>query len=337
MDKTRRYFNAQFFNNSGAPLPASYDVSLASPLIHNPQKWQLAINRLCISSLALLPILTIPQLNDRWLFAFGYNSGSGWTYSSLETINYPPGYIKQSSPDGTRVGCIYTYEGVVEIINYWLSVQFAAFKSAHPSWPPTTAPSIQFDATTQLFVIYLDNAFQEQGISRIFFNTAFTELFALPSQNDYEATAHFNPTNLPYANFRYLIVHRPLTSSNQIIPVYQETSTASSIYDVARLIIVSNRGGVSGEGEGRVFSGQSAIANQSLNIITDIIPTDLSPSADIVYIPNGILRWYNLYQTTPLTEISLQVYYETNEGEVYQLYLPTREFFSTKIEYKTDI
>ena len=71
-------------------------------------------------------------------------------------------------------------------------------------------------------------------------------------------------------------------------------------------------------------------------MITDIVPdtsiqTNTTP---IIYVPNGILRWYNLYAQQPFTKIDITIFYETKDGVIHPLYVASDEYFSVKLEFK---
>jgi hypothetical protein len=71
-------------------------------------------------------------------------------------------------------------------------------------------------------------------------------------------------------------------------------------------------------------------------MITDILPDTsvLSPVTALIYIPEGILRWYNLYAQQPFTRIDLIMSYETKDGNIYPIEIVDGEYFSVKLEFK---
>ena len=93
---------------------------------------------------------------------------------------------------------------------------------------------------------------------------------------------------------------------------------------------------MSGDGDGVIFTNQGATSNKTLNMITDIAPDTTSQltGTRLIYIPNGILRWYNLYAQQPFSKIDMQVYYEMKDGQIYNLVIPNNEYFSVKLEFK---
>jgi hypothetical protein len=122
----------------------------------------------------------------------------------------------------------------------------------------------------------------------------------------------------------------------QFIFVQQEDVTIYAFYDLTRIIVGTTRIPVSGDGEGRTFSNTGSVSNASVNMITDIVPdtTSLTPGSVIIYIPEGILRWYNLYAQQPFDKIDLTLQYETKDGSIYPIIIPSGEFFSVKLEFK---
>jgi len=71
-------------------------------------------------------------------------------------------------------------------------------------------------------------------------------------------------------------------------------------------------------------------------MITDIVPdtTTLTPGSVLIYIPAGILRWYNMYAQQPFDKVDLILYYETKDGNIYPIDILNGEFFSVKLEFK---
>lgn len=119
----------------------------------------------------------------------------------------------------------------------------------------------------------------------------------------------------------------------------QEDSTIYAFYDLVRIIVGTTRIPVSGDGEGRTFSNTGTASNSAVNMITDIVPdtSTLTPGSVIIYIPAGILRWYNLYAQQPFNKIDLTLQYETKDGSIYPIEIANGEFFSVKLEFKRGI
>jgi hypothetical protein len=122
----------------------------------------------------------------------------------------------------------------------------------------------------------------------------------------------------------------------QFINIYQETSTIYSFNDLTRIIVGTLSIPVSGDGDGTHFTNDNTTNNKTINQITDILPdTTLQTNFEpIIYIPAGILRWYNLYAQQPFTKIDLIFYYETKDGVLRPLLIPAGEYFSCKLEFK---
>ena len=122
----------------------------------------------------------------------------------------------------------------------------------------------------------------------------------------------------------------------QFISITQEDSTIYAFYDLVRLLVETNRIPVSGDAEGKTFSNTGSVSNNSINIITDIVPdtTTLTPGTVLIYVPQGILRWYNMYAQQPLDNLDLAISYETKDGNIYPVNILSGEFFSVKLEFK---
>jgi hypothetical protein len=238
---------------------------------------------------------------------------------------------------------IFTYQIFLNQINTAFQQAYNAIQSIYTGAVngPTQAPRVVYDSATRLFSVICEGnytltdssgnpTFQVFMNQNLWYKFLFPTYATLPNGN--------NPTKqlLVQNNGINAIQGTGSASLPQFIYVQQEQSTVYSFYDLTRIIITTNQMGVSGDAEAVVTNQNGTSSNNALSIITDIVPdtTTLAPGSDIIYIPAGILRWYNLYNTTPLTKIDLQFYYETKDSSIYPVNIIAGEWFSAKLEFK---
>ena len=109
--------------------------------------------------------------------------------------------------------------------------------------------------------------------------------------------------------------------------IFQEASTLYAFNDIATVLVQTSRLPVNGDIDG---------SNNSVLVLTDVCPdtTTLEPNEPLIYVPNGILRWYSLYQSHALITIDKYFSYKTKNGTVYPVMIPPGDWFSAKLEFK---
>jgi hypothetical protein len=214
-----------------------------------------------------------------------------------------------------------TYQDYLNQINLALQQAFIAMQTAYPAYQPTEAPRVIYDASSKLFSVIVQGQYLQSNTYLLDFDTELYNMFLFPSVPD---------TNYPL--FRSILVQDNITNAvgttnpPTYVMVAQEASTIAKFYDLVRIIVQTSQIPVSGDSEG---------TNNSILLITDVVPdtSTLAPSSLLIYNPT-VLRWYNLYGTTPLTKIDLSFSYGTKDGSVYPVYIAPNEYASCKLEFK---
>ena len=116
------------------------------------------------------------------------------------------------------------------------------------------------------------------------------------------------------------------TGDAALLNIYQESSTTNNFWNLARIIVQTSTLPIDGDIEGE---------NTNILLITDMIPDTsiLSPGDQLIYLPNGILRYYNMHSTYPLTNINIYLSYTTKDGTKYPIMLFPGEWFSVKLQF----
>lgn len=260
---------------------------------------------------------------------YNFTPASSANYPSLITLKLPTEEVTMDSGQYD----IFTYQSFLNQINSAFTQCFNSIKSTVPGYSPTVAPSIVYDASTKLFSLVVEGTYStinNDGSNQyeIWMNETLWRQFYLPA------------TMVNYNSISYKSIMILNTGANTIIgtpdylTIVQEQSTIYAFYDLIRLIVGTITIPVSGDAEGRSFTTTTLTSNQSISMITDIIPdtTTVSPASIIIYIPQ-ILRWYNLYAQQPFSKIDLILYYETKDGNIYPVQLLDGENWSVKLEF----
>jgi hypothetical protein len=233
---------------------------------------------------------------------------------------------------------LFTYQDFLNQINAAFQTCFDTLKtSLGATFLPTEPPSIVYNAQTRLFNLIVEGQYltlNSDGSNQytIFMNETLWSKFFFPS-NTFESSYK----SIILQNYGINAVQGNGSATlPQFIYVQQEDSTIYAFYDLTRIIVGTLSIPVSGDGEGKTFSTNGFSSNSSINMITDIVPdtTTLTPGSIIIYIPAGILRWYNLYAQQPFSKLDLVLYYETKDGTIYPIEVLNGEYFSVKLEFK---
>jgi hypothetical protein len=235
---------------------------------------------------------------------------------------------------------IFTYQQFLNKINDAYVTAFDLIRSdLGAAFIPTEPPRVVFDANTKLFSMicegqYLTLDASGNNIYQILINTTLWNKF-LFSRKESSPLVGFESLLLQNNGINAFVGTGSATLP-QYIYVQQEQSTIYAFYDLVRIIVGTTRIPVSGDGEGKTFQNTGFTSNSAINMITDIVPdtTTLTPGSVLIYVPAGILRWYNLYAQQPFEKVDLILYYETKDGSIYPIQVINGEFFSVKLEFK---
>lgn len=260
-----------------------------------------------------------------------FNPSNGCLYLRVSTI---PNIVP--APGGPYD--LFTYQDFLNQINLAFITCFDTLKtSLGATFLPTEPPSIVYNAQTRLFNLIVEGQYltlNSDGSNQytIFMNETLWSKFFFPS-NTFESSYK----SIILQNYGINAIQGNGSQTlPQFIYVQQEDSTIYAFYDLTRIIVGTLSIPVSGDGEGKTFSTNGFSSNSSINMITDIVPdtTTLTPGSVLIYIPAGILRWYNLYAQQPFSKLDLVLYYETKDGTIYPIEVLNGEYFSVKLEFK---
>ena len=148
------YYNIRITSETSGEL-AQYSENRVSPIIQEPSKYKLAVERFRIPAVNIPIMLWKP---DFFKVTMSY-AGTDIT----ETLQFIP-----NSTDPDFYGdAIWNYQEFIDIVNKALSDAFTTIKGIHAGAPPTEAPFLTYEADTQLFTFNAEQLYDTTGPATI--------------------------------------------------------------------------------------------------------------------------------------------------------------------------
>ena len=208
---------------------------------------------------------------------------------------------------------IYNYQTYLDQINLCIQTVFNSIKNT-TGWPSQICPYISYSGSK--FSLNIDKAFVSGGNSIISFNDRLWQRFMLNSS-----------TNLTDDSFEDLQVLDliPNQTISDLLQITQPFSTSYRWFDITRVIIGSSKLSIAGDCE---------LSDTSLLSITDF-SVDTSSDTVLLQIYNPIvIRFYQMFGTTPLTMLDVNFSYSTRDGKIYPIYITPGSACSVKLLFK---
>ena len=180
-----------------------------------------------------------------------------------------------------------------------------------PLSSPLQAPTLTFDSTTSIVSINTDASCVAPLSTACVIN--FNKLL----------WSFFKFTSSPAVSQNLGIGSRTLTISSISQP--QPNSTLYRFSDLTRIIIGTNRMGVKGDNE--------SFNTMLVNIGDFTIDTTNGIPELVIYNPT-VLRWYQMYQTTPLLNIDIFVSYANRAGKVFPITISPYNSIGLKLQFR---
>ena len=220
---------------------------------------------------------------------------------------------------------IWTIQDYVNKINTAL---LSAFNVVFPPGNPQQ-PSIPYlSYSNAKFSMNVPASFTADSDYSISFNTRLGRRFLFNTKPGVVLTG-VNPITTLTENFYPLqLLEENPNEENPITQIYnypQPNSTAYKFFDITRVIIGSTKLSVAGDTE---------LSNTSLLNITDFAVDTTSPNVLLQIYEPAILRYYQMYQTAPLTMLDCFLQYATKDGVIYPINLIPGESASMKLLFR---
>ena len=228
-----------------------------------------------------------------------------YSLSTFYTVSFPV-------PEGPSLTPNYP----IMTINEYLGQINLAFANIIAQIPPPLSsplqtPTLVFDSTLSIINIITDKSCLSSLSTACVIN--FNKLL----------WSFFKFTSTPAVSQNLGIGARTLTISFEIQP--QPNSTLYRFSDLTRIIIGTNRMGVKGDNE--------SFNTMLVNIGDFTIDTSNGIPELVIYNPT-VLRFYQLYQTTPLLNIDIFVSYANRAGKVFPITISPYNSIGLKLQFK---
>jgi hypothetical protein len=339
------YYNIRITNRgTGLFDLARYSVNRVSPVLDNPNDYELAVVRFSI------PATNIP------IFVWGDTPYNPTTNPSSKVNKFAvsmtfDGYTKTQFLDfipnttGNDLygNSIYNYQEFIDIVNVGLRNAFSnpaldGVKDVKPLAPPTEPPYLTYDAKTQLCSYVAQTAYdtgqpaQFGGVPppptiNVYFNSALFSYF--PS---FQVFGQDEQDPLSYQIYaRNNFDNQINIGGNPYYVMEQEFTTLSLWNDFTAIVFETDSIPVEPEYQ------------PSQNDITRRLITDFEPEVGIQnrekfqYFGTGWKRYYDLKSAYPLSQIDIQAFWEDRDGRLYPIYIGLDESLTMKILFRKKV
>jgi hypothetical protein len=307
------YYNASIYSDPTlVKTDAKFSVNRVQEIVNKPSNYELAIVRFKI------PRTSIPMFyfkDNYWYITLKIGS-SEYT----ETLLFVP-----NSASTVDRNSIYIHQEFVDIINNAFTAAFVSLNSAHTitaNFPPV----MTYDPVTKLFNIEVQQNYLADGIE-IIFNRQLMNLFS--------SFQNFFLTNTGNVNYRIIVADRVTnisTLNSQLsYNMFQDFPTEASLSMLQSIRIETDSVPILRELDG-------AQKDISSSLLTDFNVSSTSyDTSDLIFFPQGPLRYLDLISKYPLNQIDFSVFYVTKDDEKILLQLNSNESLNIKFLFRKKI
>jgi hypothetical protein len=309
--------------------------------VHNTWFYQMDLNTYNATNIYTIPVqyilvrflttdtwdnllVLLLNVNDGSYSSVAYNkvspAGGGSRYilnigETLSMTQFVPESHTTIGPSLTPNYQIWNYQTYLDQINIAIATAFNGI-SASTSWPTQEVP----------YLSYSDSKFSlncgvglASPVCIMSFNTRLWQRFMFNS--------HTNTTNSNYEDIQILNLIPNIVPATPpaFLMITQPHNSNYRWFDITRIIVRSTKMSVAGDVE---------LTNTSLLNITDFAVDTSAPDVLLQIYEPAILRYYQLYQTSPLNAVDVQLSYSTRSGDIYPIYLTAGSSGSIKLLFR---
>ena len=207
---------------------------------------------------------------------------------------------------------IWNYQTYLDQINIAIATAFNGISSS-TNWPSQEIPYLSY--SNAKFSLNCGTGLA-LPICKMSFNTRLWQRFIFNSST--------NTTNSDYKDLQILSLIPNIVPTTTLM-ITQPHSTNYRWFDITRVIVRSTKMSVAGDVE---------LTNTSLLNITDFAIDTSAPDVFLQIYEPHILRYYQLYQTSPLNSIDVQLSYATRSGDIFAINLTAGSAASIKLLFR---
>jgi len=325
LDISMKYTEASDIANYGRQ--ATYNATKTQPIISNPEKYHVSVDRFQISGRSL-PIYVFDPASPPavWLEYGGFSVKTDFVFTYQATTPPNPAIVPFN-----KYYHVYDVQHYLNMMNTAFATAFTALGALVVLPVGSVAPYIVWDANSGLASVYAQTAHYNLTLAnpiKIFWNTEVHDvLIFFPLFFDV-----FDKWQLRVLDYR-----NNTDGSNLFIK--QQASGASGWNCVKSIIFTSSSIPVAG-----TYTSLNSQANNSnavndddtnsLNILTDfkIDPTfAMAQRTDLLYVASDNTRKLDLQGNTPLRNININIFWSDAGGNLYPLVISRNQEASIKL------
>ncbi len=336
------FWNLTIANRGDSPISAEFIETRDSDIISSASSYEIAVNRFTI------PIQGVPlaSWNDATAPSVVLTDvGSGDNYPAK--VTYIGTVAAPLVTYSGETGPIYTYHGLLAMINAALKTAFDNLKTAHAGNPMTQQPFMLYDEATGIFSMYLQvlavadvEVWCSAGLYTYFGNF-----------NAY--TASYDPNLLSNKAVKFLfpalgtnvvtLTTSPFGTINNIggslIRCSQEyeNTGALSINGLRTLVISSVGLPIKAENLSVPGSDGKSVSSSILTDFEPVVSSGASQSRGYIQYQGsgpGGLRWISMTGDNPIKFINIKITVTDNEGHVIPVMLLPNSSMTIKLWFK---
>ena len=328
VDSSSNYYQTDEISDS-APIPVFYEMDITNPIAHKyyytPNDASLRFVRFLGSDTWDNLLVCYQDINDGTYRNVAFSKIPIESYQVYKIVGWSQviSMSEFTSVSGTRVlpsltpnYQIWNYQTYLDQINIAIATAFNGI-SASTGWPTQEVP----------YLSYSDSKFSLNcgvglalPICIMSFNTRLWQRFMF---NSHTNTTKSNYEDLQILNLIPNIL--PSTPPSAFLMITQPHNSNYRWFDITRIIVRSTKMSVAGDVE---------LNNTSLLNITDFAVDTSAPDVLLQIYEPTVLRYYQLYQTSPLNAVDVQLSYATRSGEIYPIYLTAGSSGSIKLLFR---
>jgi len=350
------YYTGSFTNNTPNPVPAQIRETRTSPLLENPENWQMSVIRFDVS-MSIVPINTPQMLGASKTVTASVISIKhlGVVYSA-NVVKSPTGNTAGLSPD-LIIPAIYHIQNWLDDINQALISIYAA---APPFAAFSVPPKYIYNPVTMLIELYVDGSYVPTpqppaadpaiptppvltiSLNFILWQYLSNFEYFFNGYNPADQCAFdltLNNTNCVTQPAVGARVGLPLQLQARPVTMYlcKQTDISIGRWNSARsLILVSNLLPIRPDNiPTNTIDPANYSSDGTLQIVSDfLLPLDPDPTTDrgiVEYLPTAQYRWVDIVSKTPLTTLDFTFYWTNFLGQTFPLYLDPYASMNIKV------
>jgi len=315
----------------GFGMPAKYNATLTQSIIDNPSLYHLIIDRWQILGSEIPAYVFDTDHPGR--VTLEYNGGSAFADLVYVSDHIPPPTppplkpFDQYTVDELRYFFIFTVQAYLDLVNTALATAFAALPSTPVGSNP---PRFVFDGKTQLISLYAEKAFYEKSLAlpiTIYFDDVIQRLLPFFVWLVYPGDLVRLEVSDQFTNTVTIGGVNYLQMEQQSIGMYAFNPAESIVFTSNSIPIKNTYSNINNKDPNN--SNASNLA-----ILTDFrfdVQTANDQSKKLLFVSNSNFRRIDLFGTSPLRSLDLQIYWTDKAGNLYPIMLAPSEVASIKL------